>query len=429
MLKKLFMVRLRPDSISGDPLFESNIMEKFNKAAGVLAAGFFINMCIGILYAWSVFKQSLVEQGWSNADASMPYTVATIFFAISLLVAGNLQDRIGPRKVLISGVLMCSLGMIVSSFATTPMTLLLSFGVITGSGIGFGYACLAPAAMKWFHSSKKGLVNGMIAAGFGLAAVYLAPLTSMLISNYGVNTSFLILGLGILVIAVPLAFTINNPPANYIPETPAGYVAKKGANEICMDWRSMVKTPQFYALWFMYALASSAGLMIIANITSIAIKQSSLTQAAFLVVVLAIFNSGGRVAAGLLSDKIGGIKTLMLAFIIQGVNMMMFASYDNEFTLMIGAAVAGVGYGTLLAVFPSITADFYGLKNYGGNYGILYSAWGVSGFIGPVLAAMAVDKTGNYLIAYTICAGMLGVALLLSFVTKPVTATDSQVTA
>ncbi len=395
-------------------------MKKMNKAAGILAAGFFINMCIGILYAWSVFKQSLVEQGWSNADASMPYTVATICFALSLLVAGNLQDRMGPRKVLILGTVMVGLGMIVSSFADSPMTLLLSFGVVTGCGIGFGYACLAPAAMKWFHPSKKGLVNGLIAAGFGLAAVYLAPLTSMLINTYGIQTSFLILGVGILVIAVPLALTINNPPADYTPETPAGYVAKSGAANADMGWREMIKTPQFYSLWLMYALASSAGLMIIGNITSIAINQSDLTQVAFLVVVLAIFNSGGRVAAGILSDKIGGIKTLMIAFIMQGINMMMFATYQTEFTLMVGAAVAGVGYGTLLAVFPSITADYYGLKNYGGNYGVLYTAWGVSGFIGPVVAATAVDMTGNYVMAYTICAAMLAVAVVLSFVTKPV---------
>lgn len=400
-------------------------MKKLNKAAGVLVAAFFINMCIGILYAWSVFKQSLVEQGWSNADASMPYTVATICFALSLLVAGNLQDKMGPRKILILGTVMCALGMITSGFASTPMTLLLSFGVVTGCGIGFGYACLAPAAMKWFHFSKKGLVNGIIAAGFGLAAVYLAPLTSILIENYGINTSFLILGVGILVIALPLAFTINNPPAEYVPEIPANYSPKKGEGSVNMDWRAMVKTPQFYSLWLMYALASSAGLMIIANITSIAIQQSDLKQVAFLVVVLAIFNSGGRVVAGILSDKIGGIKTLMLAFILQAVNMLMFNTYDNEFTLAIGAAAAGVGYGTLLAVFPSITADFYGLKNYGGNYGVLYTAWGISGFIGPVLAATAMDMTGNYMMAYTVCASMLGVAIVLSFITKPVNAAQA----
>lgn len=184
----------------------------------------------------------------------------------------------------------------------------------------------------------------------------------------------------------------------------------------------MLKTPQFYSLWFMFALASSAGLMVIGNITSIASLQADIADAAYLVVILAIFNSGGRIAAGILSDKIGGVKTLMLAFIMQGINMVMFATFQSDFTLMIGAAVAGVGYGTLLAVFPSIIADFYGLKNYGANYGVLYTAWGISGFIGPVLAAVAVDTTGTYTMAYTICAAMVGVAIFLSFITKPVDA-------
>ncbi|MEC6814812.1 L-lactate MFS transporter [Photobacterium toruni] len=395
-------------------------MKKFDRAMQILVAGFCINLCMGILYAWSVFKKALVvDLGWSNADASLPYTIAIITFALSLLVAGILQDRMGPRRVLILGTVMVGLGMIVSSFATTPMMLVLTFGVMTGSGIGFGYACLSPSAMKWFHPSKKGLVNGLIAAGFGLAAVYLAPLTSTLIAEYGINTSFLILGIAVLVIAVPLAFTINNPPANYTPETPAGYKATS-AKPVDINWRGMLKTPQFYSLWVMYAFASAAGLMIIGNITSIAATQANITDAAYLVVILAIFNSGGRVAAGILSDKIGGVKTLMIAFVMQGINMVMFATFDSEFTLIIGAAVAGVGYGTLLAVFPSIIADFYGLKNYGANYGVLYTAWGVSGFIGPVVAAFAVDTTGTYTLAYTVCSVMIAIAVVLSVITKKV---------
>ena len=395
-------------------------MKKFDRAIQILVAGFCINLCMGILYAWSVFKKALVvDLGWSNADASLPYTVAIITFALSLLVAGILQDRMGPRRVLILGTVMVGLGMIVSSFATTPMMLVLTFGVMTGSGIGFGYACLSPSAMKWFHPSKKGLVNGLIAAGFGLAAVYLAPLTSTLIAEYGINTSFLVLGIAVLVIAVPLAFTINNPPAGYVPEAPAGYksTSTKPAD---INWRGMLKTPQFYSLWVMFAFPSAAGLMIIGNITSIAATQADITDAAYLVVILAIFNSGGRVAAGILSDKIGGVKTLMIAFVMQGINMVMFATFDSEFTLIIGAAVAGVGYGTLLAVFPSIIADFYGLKNYGANYGVLYTAWGVSGFIGPVVAAFAVDTTGTYTLAYTVCSVMIAVAVVLSVITKKV---------
>lgn len=397
-------------------------MKKFDRAMQILVAGFCINLCMGILYAWSVFKKALVvDLGWSNADASLPYTVAIITFALSLLVAGILQDRMGPRRVLILGTVMVGLGMIISSFATTPMMLVLTFGIMTGCGIGFGYACLSPSAMKWFHPSKKGLVNGLIAAGFGLAAVYLAPLTSALIAEYGINTSFLVLGVAVLVIAVPLAFTINNPPADYVPEAPAGYKAKSD-KPVDINWRGMLKTPQFYSLWVMYAFASAAGLMIIGNITSIAATQANITDAAYLVVILAIFNSGGRVAAGILSDKIGGVKTLMIAFVMQGINMVMFATFDSEFTLIIGAAVAGVGYGTLLAVFPSIIADFYGLKNYGANYGVLYTAWGVSGFIGPVVAAFAVDTTGTYTLAYTVCSVMIAVAVVLSIITKKVDA-------
>ncbi|WP_299015494.1 OFA family MFS transporter [uncultured Photobacterium sp.] len=396
-------------------------MKKFDKAMQILLAGFCINLCMGILYAWSVFKQALViDLGWSNADASMPYTVAVITFSLSLLVAGVLQDRMGPRRILILGTTMVGLGMIISSYATSPFMLVLTFGLLTGCGIGFGYACLAPSAMKWFHPSKKGMVNGLIAAGFGLAAVYLAPLASSLIASFGINTSLLILGIAVLLIAVPLACTISNPPADYQPKAPAGTGAKTASKPVDINWRSMLKTPQFYSLWLMFALASSAGLMVIGNITSIAAEQAGITQAAYLVVILSIFNSGGRIAAGMLSDKIGGVKTLMLAFIMQGINMALFASFKTDFTLMIGAALAGIGYGTLLAVFPSITADYYGLKNYGANYGVLYTAWGISGFIGPVVAAVAVDTTGTYTLAYTICAVMMAVAVFLSIITKPV---------
>ncbi len=142
-------------------------MKKFDRAMQILLAGFCINLCMGILYAWSVFKKALVvDLGWSNADASLPYTVAIITFSLSLLVAGILQDRMGPRRVLILGTVMVGLGMIVSSFATSPAMLIVTFGIMTGCGIGFGYACLSPSAMKWFHPSKKGLVNGLIAAGF-----------------------------------------------------------------------------------------------------------------------------------------------------------------------------------------------------------------------------------------------------------------------
>ncbi|ENM5824580.1 L-lactate MFS transporter [Vibrio metoecus] len=401
-------------------------MSKIDKAMRILLAGFCINLCLGILYAWSVFNKALVTDfGWSAADASSPYAIATIAFSVCLLVAGILQDRMGPRNILILGTTLTGLGMIASGFASSVLMLNITFGVITGAGIGFGYACLSPSAMKWFHPSKKGMVNGLIAAGFGLAAIYLAPLTSTLITHLGIQTSFMILGVGVLVIAVPLACTINNPPTGYIPAEPtlkAGQEAKVVAKAANLSWKAMLKTPQFYALWLMYALAASVGLMIIGNITNIASVQANLPNAVYLASILAIFNSGGRIAAGILSDKIGGVRTLLLAFLLQGVNMVLFASFDSEFTLIIGTAIAAIGYGTLLAVFPSITAEFYGLKNYGTNYGVLYTSWGIGGAIGAAVVGYSMTHGGGYTLAYTISAGMMAVCIVLALITKPMSA-------
>ncbi len=401
-------------------------MSKIDKAMRILLAGFCINLCLGILYAWSVFNKALVTDfGWSAADASSPYAIATIAFSVCLLVAGILQDRMGPRNILILGTTLTGLGMIASGFASSVLMLNLTFGVMTGAGIGFGYACLSPSAMKWFHPSKKGMVNGLIAAGFGLAAIYLAPLTSALITHLGIQTSFMILGAGVLAIAVPLACTINNPPAGYVPAEPklkAGQEAKVVAKVANLSWKAMLKTPQFYALWLMYALAASVGLMIIGNITNIASVQANLPNAVYLASILAIFNSGGRVAAGILSDKIGGVRTLLLAFLLQGGNMVLFATFESEFTLIIGTAIAAVGYGTLLAVFPSITAEFYGLKNYGTNYGVLYTSWGIGGAIGAAVVGYSMTHGGGYNLAYTISAAMMAVCILLALITKPISA-------
>ncbi|MGC9404400.1 L-lactate MFS transporter [Vibrio genomosp. F10] len=399
-------------------------MSKIDKAMRILLAGFCINLCLGILYAWSVFNKALVTDfGWSAADASSPYATATITFSICLLVAGILQDRMGPRKILILGTLLTGLGMIASGFVHSVLMLNITFGVITGAGIGFGYACLSPSAMKWFHPSKKGMVNGLIAAGFGLAAIYLAPLTSMLITDLGINTAFMILGTGVLLIAVPLACTINNPDEDYVPAEPkvkagqAPIVVKKAAD---INWKTMLKTPQFYSLWVMYAFAASVGLMVIGNITNIASVQANLPNAVYLASILAVFNSAGRVGAGMLSDKIGGVRTLLLAFILQGINMVLFATFDSEFTLIIGTAIAAVGYGTLLAVFPSLTAEYYGLKNYGTNYGVLYTAWGIGGALGVAVVGYSMSHNGGYSLAYTISAAMMAVCIVLAFVTKPV---------
>ena len=391
-----------------------------NKAIRILAAGCGINLCIGVLYTWSVFKNALIDLGWSHTQASLPYTITIVTLSLALLVAGRIQDQFGPKKVLMVGTLIAGIGMVLSSLSISPINLSLSFGLLTGTGIGFSYACLNPAAMKWFHASRKGMVNGTLATAFGLAALYLAPLTSFLISKFDLQVSLQMLGVGLLVIAFPLACSFINPPTDFKP-VPARAKQKLQAVKPSDDvtWRDMLSTRPFYLLWFAYAFGASAGLMIIANFTSIAAAQASIMDGTYLVVALAIFNSGGRLATGLLSDKIGGLKTLSLAMLLQTVNMLLFSQFDSSLALIIGAGLAGIGYGTLLAVFPSVLADLYGLKNFGTNYGILYTAWGVGGFIGPVLAGWSVDTFGRYDLAYSLCAALVFVAAILLFFVKP----------
>ncbi|WP_196298341.1 OFA family MFS transporter [Vibrio fluvialis] len=391
-----------------------------HKAIRILAAGCGINLCIGVLYTWSVFKNALIDLGWSHTQASLPYTITIISLSLALLLAGRIQDQFGPQKVLLLGTVMSGVGMVLSSLSVGPLNLCLSFGVLTGCGIGFAYACLNPTAMKWFHTSRKGMVNGALATAFGLAALYLAPLTSILILRFGLQETLQILGIGLLLMTFPLACVFTNPPEGYTPMVPATAEQKiEGttlSNEV--SWQGMLSTRPFYLLWLAYAFGASAGLMIIANITSIAAEQASIMDGAYLVVALAVFNSGGRLATGVLSDKIGALKTLGLAMLLQTVNMLLFSQFDTSLTLMIGAGLAGIGYGTLLAVFPSVVADLYGLKNFGTNYGILYTAWGVGGFIGPLLAGWSIDTFGRYDLAYLLCAALVFIAAILLFMAK-----------
>lgn len=389
----------------------------------VLLAGLCVNLTIGVVYSWSVIKKALVSDwGWTNSDASLPYTVAIVAWAFCNYFAGTLQDKIGPRKVVTIGAVLTGLGLVLSSFIQSVPLLVVSYGILTGSGIGFAYASVTPPALKWFHPSKKGMVTGIVVSGMGLASLYIAPITTKLLLSYGISKTFLVLGIFILIVSTLVAQLINNPPAGYTPPVPAN-ASKTIVKKVAVKdypWKEMIKTKQFYFFWLMFAFASSAGLMIIGNIATIAKSQALMENGFFLVGLLAIFNAAGRLGAGILSDKIGRVRTMMIVFVIQGVNMLLFSGYSTPFAISIGTALAGIGYGSLLSLFPSVVADYYGVKNFGGNYGVLYTAWGIAGTIGPIIAGIVVDKTGTYDLAYLISAGLLAVSLLLAILTKPV---------
>jgi OFA family oxalate/formate antiporter-like MFS transporter len=388
----------------------------------VTMAGMGLNLALGILYAWSVFKKQLVAPvgdggfGWTNQEATLPYTVAIGMFAIMMIPAGRLQDKLGPRKVALAGGWLTALGLIVASFSSAGNALpaIIGFGLMAGTGFGLGYAAATPAAVKWFPPEKKGLITGLVVAGFGIAPVYISPVAKMLLADYGVAMSFRILGVGFLVTATLFASLIQNP-------TVALNVAKTGAAKKGVggdkSWREMVKSPFFYLLYFQFAFAAIAGLMIIGNMASIVTQQSGGTlkaQAAFFVALLAVFNAGGRIIAGILSDYIGRIVTLALVTITQASVLLFFSRFTTFGEFAFGAAIVGLCYGACLSIFPSTTGDTWGTKNMGLNYGVLFTAWGVGGVFGPMLAAKIVDATGSYQTAYNVASMLLLVSFFLA---------------
>ncbi len=391
----------------------------------VTFSGMGLNLALGVLYAWSVFGKQFTESiqnggfEWTKTQASLPYTIAIAFFALMMIPAGRLQDKIGPRLVATLGALFTGIGLIITSFATPGniMPAIIGFGVFAGTGFGLGYAAATPAAVKWFPPEKKGLITGIVVSGFGLAPVYIAPLSKYLLSNYGINKSFLIPGISFSLITTLLCQFIKNPDKTL-------FVAKNSNNgstlKIDFNWKEMIKTPTFYLLWLEYAFAATAGLMIIGHLAKIVAVQSNNTiKIGFMfVALLAIFNALGRIAAGVISDKIGRIKTLFLVCMSQAIVMFFFSNFNSIATFIVGSAIVGFSYGACLSIFPSTTADFWGTKNSGMNYGIMFTAWGVGGVFGPLLAGKIADISGSYNSAYLISSALMILAGAMTFLTK-----------
>ena len=414
----------------------------------VTFAGMGINLALGILYAWSVIKGGIPDAwGWNNAAKALPYSVACIVFALSMIPAGWLQDKIGPRWVATLGGVLVGIGFITASLSGSSLPgFVIGFGILGGMGIGLGYASATPPAVKWFSSQKTGLIAGLVVAGFGLASVYIAPLatyllkafstvsvstfangTSQNVTNMGISQTMLVFGIAFLIIVVGLAQLLKNPPAGYVP---AGGTAKsKGAGKTHADCTvsEMLGTAQFYVLWLIYFAGAAAGLTFISFAQQLGKK--SLGELAFVaVVILAIGNAGGRILAGLVSDKIGRQRTMLTFLLLQALavfSLYLVKGGAQWPLLMLLLIFIGASYGSNLSLFPSATKDYFGLKNFGLNYGFIFTAWGFAGLIMPWLDGKIKDANNgaNDLTFYIIIAMLLAGAAL-TFVSHSLAAKD-----
>jgi MFS family permease len=392
-------------------------------------AGLGINLALGVLYAWSIFKGAIktsIEKGgadafnWSLSSINDPYALACLVFAFAMIVAGKCQDKLGPARTALIGGLLVGAGFTLMSFSNSYAAWVIGFGVLAGSGFGFGYAAATPPALKWFSATKTGVIAGTVVAGFGLAPVYIAPLSSYLLGAYGMQKTCLFLAVGFAVIVCGLSFFLVNPPQGFVPAEPAKKddgkpAVKKDVYNATVS--EMIRSPKFYILWANFFIGAGAGLMVIGSVAGLA-KKSMGPMAFVAVAIMAVGNASGRVVAGILSDKIGRKATLSIMLAFQA--LMMFAAIPvvgsgSATLLVVVATFIGFNYGSNLALFPSFAKDYWGFKNYGLNYGALFTAWGVGGFVMGRVSEMLNAQPGGLNKSFILSGSLLTLGTAFSF--------------
>lgn len=392
----------------------------------VTFAGLGINLALGVLYTWSMFKGAIEKEfGWQGSQLNDPYALCCLVFAFAMIIAGRCQDKFGPRVTASIGGLLVGVGMVLVSTTNSYGVWLLGFGVLVGVGIGFAYSSATPPALKWFPPVRTGLIAGLVVAGFGLAPVYLAPLADFLLRHYGLLKSMLIFGIAFAIIVCALAQFLVNPPADYVAavKASAGNSTAKPVAVVNFTPGQILRQPRFWLLWVIYFIGSGAGLMVISSVSGMA-KKTMGEQAFIAVAVMALGNAGGRIIAGILSDKIGRRWTLMLVLLIQAALMFVAipvtTSTDGpKFLIVLIATMIGFNYGANLSLFPSFTKDLWGLKNFGMNYGVLFTAWGVGGFVLSRVQQMLKADSGSFNSSFIVAGVLLVFGAALTLFIKP----------
>ncbi len=404
----------------------------------VVVGAILIQLCLGAIYAWSVFTPSLVEADWTKAETQAVFAAGLALFAIVMVIAGRLLPKWGPRKLAFSGGIVLGLGYLLAGLfgGTSFWSIFFFIGIIGGSGIGLAYVVPIAVGMRWFPD-KKGLITGLAVAGFGFGAmlwVKLAGTWGNLIANLGLNTTFTIYGIVFFATVMIGGIWMVFPPEGYKPEgwtRPEDSDKKTGATAKLVDIPSsqMLKTPQYYMILLTFAFGASAGLMSIGLMKLFpmqALTASGLSPAVAsgiagtaMAVFFSLANGFGRIAWGAMSDKLGRRNSIIVMMATQGIMVIIFQWMAGTPALLyLGATLIGFNFGGNFALFPTITADTFGAKFIGQNYGWVFLAYGIGGIFGPILGGKLGD-VGNFPLAFTICGMLCLVAAGIISMVKP----------
>jgi MFS transporter, OFA family, oxalate/formate antiporter len=390
-------------------------MNRYKKSRWLVVLGaILVQICLGSIYTWSLFNQPLIDKfGWEKSAIVLTFSITVAMFAFSTIFAGKIQNIIGPKKVAIFGGLLLGIGLILSSKATSLIELYIYYGVIGGTGVGTAYVAPLTTCIKWFPE-KRGFITGIAVSSFGLGSLIFKSIVLDLILTKGVSQTFLYLGVINIILIVLGAQTLATLPRGY-EITGVTETVESDSKDYTIT--QMISTKQFYLLWIVYFFGCISGLLIIGLAKDIGIELVKLTPeiAASAITVIALFNAGGRLGWGVVSDKIGRKKSLLIIYLTTSIAMVVMSTVTMNIVLFfVFVSMIALSFGGVVTVVPAITADYYGVKNLGSNYGIVFQAFGIAAIAGPIIAANF-GLSNSFLIA----AALSIVSIIITIYFKP----------
>jgi MFS transporter, OFA family, oxalate/formate antiporter len=366
----------------------------------VAAAGVLLQIALGAVYAWSVFRTPLVNQfGWTIAEVTLTFTISIFVLGVAAFFGGLWLNRKGPRVVAITGGVLYGLGVFLASFSANKLWwLYLSFGLIGGLGLGFAYIVPVAVLVKWFPD-RRGLITGIAVGGFGAGALITAPVATYLIQRVGVLDTFAYLGLVYLIVTVVTGIFMTNPPEGWRPPgwTPSALqVSQRAGGDYTLS--QALHTWQWFALWLLLFLNTLAGIAVISQEAPIFQELVGVTAvvAASMVGIASIGNAVGRVFWAWVSDAITRRMTFLVMFLIQVLLFWLLANSHMIAGTTLLTFIVLMCYGGGFGTMPAFAADYFGSKNVGPIYGLMLTAWGTASAVGPLLIAYLRQTTGSY---------------------------------
>jgi OFA family oxalate/formate antiporter-like MFS transporter len=396
---------------------------------GIALAGFLMQIALGAVYAWSVFRNPLTKQfGWSIAQVTWTFTICIFVLGIAAFFGGLWLNKKGPRVVAFTAAFLYGLGVFLASFSAHKLWwLYLSYGVIGGTGLGFGYIVPIAVLVKWFPD-RRGLITGIAVGGFGAGALVTAPVAQHLIQSVGVLQTFAYLGIAYFIVILAAGFFMRNPPAGWTPQgwTPtATQTAQRAKADYTLG--SALARWQWWAMWLLLFLNTSAGISLISQEAPIFQKLTSASAvvAAGMVGIVSIGNSVGRIFWASVSDGLTRRWTFAVMYVFQFGLFWLLPSLTSVAVITAVSFVILMCYGGGFGTMPAFAADYFGSKNVGPIYGLMLTAWGCASYFGPQLLVKLLGPAGSYTRGLHTIAFMMLVSAVLPIIVSPPKASPS----